>query len=318
MINRSTIVICSLTFLTLALSLVLFLYGESGFLGNEMILWQLRFPKIMTAFLAGGLLATAGLLLQIFFQNPLAGPDILGVNAGASLGVAFALMATPYLPSYLSDLSIPIMATLGALAVLFFLIFFIHKKISSVGLLIIGLLIASFTSSIISLLVNMSSSLQVKNFLLWSMGSFQGNTNADLRLFGSLAIVVIFLVVFLPKKLNQLVVGENYARSMGLNVNSFKIILVIICSFLVATVTSFCGPIGFIGIIAPHVARSLLKNNNAHYLIPASFLFGSILALSTSMILVFATEYSLAANAILGLIGAPIIAVYLYHHRGIA
>lgn len=313
---RPFIIIFSFLLITALLSFILFAYGDAGFtLNNEVVLWQLRFPKIIVAILAGGMLASSGLLLQVFFQNPLAGPDLLGINAGACLGVAIAIMGASLIPSSLVGISQPVMAIFGALAVFFILGFLVQKKLSSISLLILGLLIASFTSSFISILVSMSPSLQVKNFLVWSMGSFQGLTITELPLFITLALIGLAAMLFLPKKLNQFIIGENYAKSMGVDVRIFKIFLILICSYLVAIVTAYCGPIGFIGIIAPHIARSFIKRSDIRLVMPAVFLVGSILALFTELILIFTSPYSLTTNSILGLIGAPIIAIYLYKER---
>lgn len=313
---RPLITIFSFLLITALLSFVLFAYGDAGFtLNNEVVLWQLRFPKIIVAIMAGGMLASSGLLLQVFFQNPLAGPDLLGINAGSCLGVAIAIMGASFIPAGLVEISQPVMAMLGALAVFLLLGFLVQKNLSRISLLILGLLIASFTSSFISILVNMTPSLQVKNFLVWSMGSFQGLTIVELPLFITLAVVGLASMLFLPKKLNQFIIGENYAKSMGVNVRAFKIILILICSYLVAIVTAYCGPIGFIGIIAPHIARSFIKRSDIRLVMPTVFLVGSILALFTELILIFTSPYSLTTNSILGLIGAPLIAIYLYKER---
>lgn len=313
---RPLITIFSFLLITALLSFVLFAYGDAGFtLNNEVVLWQLRFPKIIVAIMAGGMLASSGLLLQVFFQNPLAGPDLLGINAGSCLGVAIAIMGASFIPPGLIEFSQPVMAMLGALAVFLLLGFLVQKNLSRISLLILGLLIASFTSSFISILVSMTPSLQVKNFLVWSMGSFQGLTIVELPLFITLAVVGLASMLFLPKKLNQFIIGENYAKSMGVNVRTFKIILILVCSYLVAIVTAYCGPIGFIGIIAPHIARSFIKRSDIRLVMPAVFLVGSILALFTELILIFTSPYSLTTNSILGLIGAPLIAIYLYKER---
>ncbi len=317
--NIAPLSILGLLFLTLALAFILLSFGEVGFtLRNELVVWHLRFPKVIVAILAGGMLGSSGLLLQVFFQNPLAGPDLLGINAGSCLGVAIAIMGGSMLPSNLVDISLPIMAILGALGVFFLLSFLVTRNMGHISLIILGLLIASFTSSLISVLVNTSPSLQVKNFLMWSMGSFQGVTLEEVPMFVLLSLLGIIFISILPKKLNQFILGENYAKSMGMNVSRFKIILILICSYLVAIVTAFCGPIGFIGIISPHIARSVIKRSDIRFVLPAVFLAGSILALCTELILIFTSQYSLATNSILGLIGAPVIALYLYKERRLA
>jgi iron complex transport system permease protein len=313
---RPFVTILSFLLITILLVFILFAYGDAGFtLENEVVLWQLRYPKIIVALLAGGMLASAGLLLQVFFQNPLAGPDLLGINAGSCLGVAVAIMGARFIPPALVEVSLPVMAMLGALAVFLLLGFLVQKNLSRISLLIMGLLIASFASSFISILVNMTPSLQVKNFLVWSMGSFQGLTVSDLPLFYVLSLLGIIAMMILPKKLNQYIIGENYAKSMGVDVRTFKIILILVCSYLVAVVTAYCGPIGFIGIIAPHVARTFIKRSDIRFVMPAVFLVGSILALFTELILIFTGQYSLSTNSILGLIGAPVIALYLIKER---
>lgn len=314
--TRPLITLFSFLLITALLSFVLLAYGDAGFtLDNEIVIWQLRLPKIIVAIFAGGMLATAGLLLQVFFQNPLAGPDLLGINAGACLGVAIAIMGASFIPAQFAEVSQSVMALLGALSVFLILGFLVQKNLSRISLLILGLLIASFTSSFISILVSMTPSLQVKNFLVWSMGSFQGLTSIQVPLFVALSVIGIIAVLFLPKKLNQFIIGENYAKSMGVEVRTFKILLILICSYLVAVVTAYCGPIGFIGIIAPHIARSFIKRSDIRLVMPAVFLVGSILALFTELILIFTSPYSLTTNSILGLIGAPVIALYLYKER---
>lgn len=313
---KPLLTIFSFFLITILLVCVLFAYGDAGFtLDNEVVLWQLRYPKIIVGLLAGGMLASAGLLLQVFFQNPLAGPDLLGINAGSCLGVAVAIMGARFIPPSLLEVSLPVMAMLGALAVFLLLGFLVQKNLSRISLLVIGLLIASFASSFISILVNMTPSLQVKNFLVWSMGSFQGLSVSELPLFYALSFLGILAMMVLPKKLNQYIIGENYAKSMGINVRTFKIILILICSYLVAIVTAYCGPIGFIGIIAPHIARTFIKRSDIRFVMPAVFLVGSILALFTELILIFTSAYSLSTNSILGLIGAPVIAIYLFKER---
>lgn len=306
--NKLTI----LTVITFVIMSVLFFYGDTGFSYNDpLILWHLRFPKIIVAFLAGGMLASAGLLLQVFFHNPLAGPDLLGINAGASLGVALAIMGSAFLPAEFSILTIPVMAFLGAMAIFILLMFLVRKNISKISLIILGLLIASFTASTVSVLVNLSTSLQVKNFLSWSMGTFKDVTLENLPIFFGLSVLSLVGLFFIPKKLNQFMIGENYAKSMGMNVKSFKLSLIIICSLLVSIVTAYCGPIVFIGVIAPHLARALMKKSDVRILLPTVFFFGSFLALSSELILVLVPGNFLSTNSLLGLIGAPIIALYL-------
>jgi len=302
--------------LCLVFSISLLFYGEAGFTTQDaLIIWQLRFPKIVVALLAGGMLSCSGLLLQIFFQNPLAGPDLLGINSGASLGVAIGILGSSLIPIEFQSISLTAMSLMGAIFVTFFLAFIIQTKISKVSLIILGLLIASFTSSTVNILVNFSSALQVKNFLSWSMGSFRDVSIESLPGFLFLSLVSLASLFFIPKKLNQYMLGDEYALSMGVNLKTFKTMLILICSFLVAVVTSYCGPIAFIGVIAPHIARSFLKRSDVRLTLPAAFLTGSLLALLTEVILILLPGNFLGTNSLLGLIGAPVIGFYLLKNQ---
>ncbi len=295
---------------------VLLAYGDSGFsLANTNIVWQIRFPKIVVALMGGGLLACAGYLLQVFFQNPLAGTDLLGINSGASFGVAIAMMGLPYLPEELGLMGQTPFALLGALGVFLILLYLAQKNVSRTSLIITGILISSFLSSFISLLVNVSPSLQIKNFLMWSMGSFQALTLDQLPFFSFSSIVLILCLTTMPKSLNQFALGQNYAQSMGLNIKGFKIKLILLCSLITSLVTVACGPIAFIGVISPFIARFYIKQSNSLYLLPMVFLTGSFIALISEFIIIFVSRYSFNTNSILGLIGAPLIAFYLYQSR---
>ncbi len=304
-----------LFFLLVLLGAFLLGYGESGLNFDQNLIMQLRLPKVLVCIFAGGLLAISGLLMQIFFQNPLAGPDILGVSSGSSLFVAFWMMAAAGLSSTVVDWGMGLMSFLGAFSVFFILIFFVHKNMSRVSLIIVGLLISSFASSGISILVNMSQALQLKNYLVWGMGSFRNVTYSEIPRFLIFSLIAFFPTVFLVKSLNQFMLSENYAKSMGANVKRMRMIFVSLAAFQVSVVTLFCGPIGFIGIIAPHLARQFLKRSQLNVILPAVFFIGSILALVAETILVFTPSLSISVNAILGLIGAPVIVLYLYRQR---
>lgn len=301
--------------LVFACSLFLLSFGEAGFVFNPAIFWQLRLPKVIVALFAGGILATAGLLMQIFFQNPLAGPDILGVSAGSSLFVALWIMGASFFPSSIYNIGANLFSLIGALSVFGILLFFVYKSFSRFSLLIVGLLISTFASSCISFLMNISENLQVKNYLVWTMGSFRNVTVDELPYFAIMSFLSIVPLVFLPKSLNQFQLGENYAKSMGVNVFTLKRILITACAFSISTVTLFCGPIGFIGIIAPHLTRFFLKTSNVKIILPATFLVGSAIALSAESFLVLVPAWSLSVNTILGFFGAPVVIIYLYQQR---
>lgn len=296
-------------------ALFLLSYGESGFGFDKNILLELRVPKVVVCIFAGGMLALAGLLMQIFFQNPLAGPDILGISSGASLFVAFWMMAAVGVSEKVMNWGMSAMSFFGAISVFLLLLFFVHKNMSRVSLIITGLLISSFASSGISILVNMSQALQLKNYLSWSMGSFRGVTSLELPRFVFLSLISVLPVFFFTKSLNQFLLSENYAKSMGVNVKKMKIIFITLSALSISVVTLFCGPIGFIGIISPHLARQIVKRSQLSTLVWAVFCTGAILALFTETLLVFTPTLSLSVNSILGLIGAPVIVLYLYRQK---
>lgn len=306
-----------LIILVIIASLFLLSYGEAGLLFNQTIFWQLRLPKVIVALLSGGILATAGLLMQVFFQNPLAGPDILGVSAGSSLFVALWVMGASFFPSFLYKIGATVLSLFGAFSVFGILLFFLYKKFSRFSLLIVGLLISTFASSCISFLMNISTNLQVKNYLIWTLGSFRNVTIEELPYFIFMGVISLIPLFFLPKSLNLFQLGENYAKSMGANVSNIKNILITVCAFSISTVTLFCGPVGFIGIIAPHLARFYLKSSNMNYVLPATFLFGSVIALLAESLLVLTPSWSLSVNTILGFFGAPVVIIYLYHQRNL-
>jgi iron complex transport system permease protein len=304
-----------LVVIAILFTVFLLIYGETGFSLDPNILIQLRLPKIIACFFAGGLLALAGLLMQIFFQNPLAGPDILGVNSGSSLFVAFWMMASFRFSQTIINWGMSAMSFLGAISVLLILMFLMRQNISRVSLIIIGLLISSFTSSGISILVSTSQALQLKSFLVWSMGSFRNITLSDLPRFIILSLISIFPVLFFIKKINQFLLSENYAQSMGVDVKQMKYFFVIVAAMQISVVTLFCGPIGFIGVISSHLARQMIKRTQLRVLLPAVFLIGAILAFIAESIIVLTPSLSISVNAVLGLIGAPVIVYYLYHKR---
>jgi iron complex transport system permease protein len=307
--NKILLVVCLILISTLVI------YGETGLSFNESIVWQLRIPKIIVCIFAGGMLAISGLLMQIFFQNPLAGPDLLGVSSGSSLFVAIWLMGTTRFSQTFIDLGMTFVSFLGAMSVFLLLFFFIKKNDSKITLIVAGLLISAFASSGISILINAGQVLQLKNYLSWSMGSFRNVTNSDLLKFVFLSIGAMLPFLFFTKALNQFMLSETYAKSMGVNVKRMKLVFISIAALQVSIVTMYCGPIGFIGIIGPHLARNFLKTSNLNRLVPATFLLGAILALFTEFIIVLTPSFGITVNSILGLMGAPIIVYYLYNNK---
>jgi iron complex transport system permease protein len=240
----------------LFMALFLLFYGEVGFTSNADLLWQIRLPKIVACFFAGGLLAIAGLLMQIFFQNPLAGPDILGVSSGSSLFVALWILLGTSLPPLVQSLGVSAMSFLGALSVFSLLLFFVHKNLSRVSLIIIGLLISAFASSCISLLVSLSSASSLKNFLMWSMGSFRNLNLNELSQFLILSFISLIPLLLLKKSLNQFLLSEQYAQSMGLNIKKMKYI---------SSRSTFTGGFfdgGFIGVFSRNYFSAVARKSH--------------------------------------------------------
>ena len=283
----------------------------------EIIVLETRLPMACTAMLAGAALSVAGLLLQTTFDNPLAGPSILGVSTGSSLGVAIVMLALGgsighSLGSYVSILA---GALLGAGIIILPLLAFSSIVKSSIMLLIIGILVSHLASSAISLLNFFSTQEGVHSFVIWGLGNFSGVTFERLPIFASLIIIALGLSLLLVKPLNALLLGARYAENLGVNIRATRNKLLILSGVLTAVVTAFCGPIGFIGLIVPHIARLALKSSNHIILLPATALCGAVIALLCSLISVLPISSGvIPINAITPIIGVPII-IYIILNR---
>jgi iron complex transport system permease protein len=283
----------------------------------EIIVLETRLPMACTAMLAGAALSVAGLLLQTTFDNPLAGPSILGVSTGSSLGVAIVMLALGgsighSLGSYVSILA---GALLGAGIIILALLAFSSIVKSSIMLLIIGILVSHLASSVISLLNFFSTQEGVHSFVIWGLGNFSGVTFERLPIFASLIIIALGLSLLLVKPLNALLLGTRYAENLGVNIRATRNKLLILSGILTAVVTAFCGPIGFIGLIVPHIARLALKSSNHIVLLPATALCGAVIALLCSLISVLPISSGvIPINAITPIIGVPII-IYIILNR---
>lgn len=283
----------------------------------EIIVLETRLPMACTAMLAGAALSVAGLLLQTTFDNPLAGPSILGVSTGSSLGVAIVMLALGgsighSLGSYVSILA---GALLGAGIIILTLLAFSSIVKSSIMLLIIGILVSHLASSAISLLNFFSTQEGVHSFVIWGLGNFSGVTFERLPIFASLIIIALGLSLLLVKPLNALLLGARYAENLGVNIRATRNKLLILSGVLTAVVTAFCGPIGFIGLIVPHIARLALKSSNHIVLLPATALCGAVIALLCSLISVLPISSGvIPINAITPIIGVPII-IYIILNR---
>lgn len=272
-----------------------------------------RLPAALAALLAGAGLSISGLQMQTLFRNPVAGPYVLGINAGASLGVALFILASSVFGMHaqihtLSSWSIIIAASIGAIAI-FFVNFLISFRLNDVvAILIIGLMIGGGISAVIDILQTFSSNEALKNYVLWTFGSFR---YVDLTQVFYMALVVLIGTVFsffLSKPLNLLLLGDTYASSSGLNVQREKILIVLCTSLLAGCITAFCGPIGFIGLGVPHLGRSLFKTADHKVLTPACAVLGGIICCLCNIIASTpGSESVLPINAITSLLGAPVV-----------
>lgn len=283
----------------------------------EIIVVETRLPMALTAALAGAALAVAGLLLQTTFDNPLAGPSILGVSTGSSLGVAIVMLAMGGVVSETisSYFGILLGAIVGAAIVMLILLFFSSIVKSTAMLLIIGILVGNLTSSAISLLNFFSTQEGVHSFVIWGMGNFSGVTLDRLPMFSMLVLSSLLLSYMLVKPLNALLLGARYAENLGVNIKTTRNKLLLLSGILTAVVTAFCGPIGFLGLIVPHIARLALRSSNHTVLLPATALAGAVIALLCNLISVLPASWGvIPINAITPVIGVPII-IYIIVNR---
>jgi len=284
-----------------------------------------RLPQAVTALFAGASLAVAGLLLQTFFNNPLAGPSILGINTGASLGVSVVMlvmggsiggsMAGFTVSGYIAIVT---GAFAGALAVLGVLIFFSTVVRSNVMLLIIGLMVGYLASSVISLLTFFSSSEGVFSYVIWGLGDFSGVSLPQLPFFCSTLGVGLAIALLLVKPMNALLLGERYAANLGVRVGRVRVWMFISTGILVATTTAFCGPVSFLGLAVPHMARLLARSSNHKGLLPATLLLGGVVALLCNLAgTLLGRVGGVPLNAIMPVLGAPVIIYVIVNQKKI-
>ena len=297
---------------------------ESNQAAWQHIILQSRFPQAVTALFAGASLAVCGLLLQTLFKNPLAGPSILGISDGANLGVALVMLFfgssfqlfSVY--SFSGSIALIVAAFVGACIILAVILFFSTKVTSPVMLLIIGIMVGYLTSSAITILNYYSTADRVHAFVLWGMGDFSGVSIERLPFFIISCLAGLSVAILLIKPLNALLLGELYAAGLGINVQRARIIILVCTGLLTATVTAFCGPISFIGLAVPHIARLALVSSNHTLLLPVTIVTGAIIALVCNLLTVFpGTESVLPLNAITPVIGAPVIIHVIMNRRNI-
>jgi iron complex transport system permease protein len=282
--------------------------------GWENIIFQFRMPKAITAVLVGSGLGVSGLLMQTLFRNPLAGPFVLGISSGASLGVAIAILAGMSFGTVITQLGIggswilTFSASLGAFAVLSMVIIVSLRIRDSMSLLIIGLMFGSATGAIVSVLQFFSKAESIQAYLIWTFGSLGGLTWEELTLFIPVILLSLFWASSLSKPLNALLLGDQYAQSVGLNIRKTRLAIIIVTSLLAGTITAFCGPIAFIGIAIPHITRLLFNTANHKLLFPLVIICGAILMLICDIIAQMpGREYTLPINAVTSVLGAPIV-----------
>ena len=331
--HRSTVTLIALSLLVIVLLPLNLVFGSidipfsevvNAIFGDEVskVTWETivietRLPMALTAVLAGAALAVSGLLLQTTFDNPLAGPSILGVSTGSSLGVAIVMLAMGGVvsESISSYLGILLGAIVGAAVVILVLLFFSSIVKSTAMLLIIGIMVGYLTSSAISLLNFFSTQEGVHSFVIWGMGNFTGVTLDRLPLFSILILVSLLLSFMLVKPLNALLLGARYAENLGVSIKATRNKLLLLSGILTAIVTAFCGPIGFLGLIVPHIARLALRSSNHTVLLPATALAGAVIALLCNLISVLPASWGvIPINAITPVIGVPII-IYIIVNR---
>ena len=284
---------------------------------EQLIIFQSRLPKAITALLCGSALSVSGLLMQTLFRNPLAGPYILGISSGAGLGVAILIMGATVLGiSVSTSLSISMAAIIGAVGILLILLWVSFRLNDVMSLLILGVMIGAIATAIIGMLQYFSTDFELKAFLLWTMGSLEGLNYQEVTLVAALCLILISWAFVQSKPINAFLLGENYAKSIGVSTLALRITLILISGGLAGIITAFCGPIGFVGIVVPHLARMLLKTTNHLQLIPACILIGaSILLFSDLLSQLPGSGMLLPINSITSLIGIPIIIWIIFKKR---
>ena len=273
---------------------------------NQIIIREIRLPRISMAIVAGASLSIAGMLMQTLFQNPLAGPYVLGINSGASLMVALGILSG--MGFFMSELGLIGSALLGAFVFGLFILFTASFLRNQISLLLFGVMLGSFVSAIITILEVSSQAEALKSFALWSMGSLNGVTIEQLPIIIFVFLMTCVLTLFIVKPLNILVLGEEECRLMGYNIKRLRIFIVFITALFTGLVTAFCGPIAFVGLAIPNLTRMLFKTQNHMLLLGANFLFGAFFLLGCDVVIQqFSDILLIPINALTSLLGAPFV-----------
>ena len=276
---------------------------------HSQLLLHLRLPKMLTAILAGASLSVAGLMMQTLFRNPLAGPYILGVSSGASLGVALVTMVTTILPLAYSLSPHSLIATsaiIGSMLTMLLVMLFARRIRSNVTLLIVGMMVGNIAGALVNMIQNFANPDSLKLFVVWTLGSLSGVSWEELPTLAIGIAIAAIIVLMLIKPLNGLLLGEDYARGLGIHVERTRWMMVLASCLLAGSVTAFCGPIAFIGVAVPHIARGIFATSNHRLTVPASALIGANILLVCDILCNLGT-YSLPISTMSALFGAPII-----------
>ena len=285
-----------------------------------LLLKEFRFPRMNMAILAGAGLSISGLIMQTLFRNPLAGPDILGISSGASLGVAIVVLGGNYIFGnsfiYASNYLTLIAAAIGAATILALILTISFKLRDILSILIIGILLAGIISAIVSILQYFATNINVKSFVVWTMGSLTASSSKDLTLAIPIILSFILLAFLLSKSLNLMLPGESFAKTMGVNIKLLRILSFSAVSILTGVITVYCGPIGFVGIAVPHISRWIFNTSNHFVLIPATALLGGIFMLCGDILSnLFTTNGNLPINAVTAILASPFIIWVVFKNK---
>lgn len=276
------------------------------------IIIENRMPQAFAATLGGAALAVTGLLLQTTFRNPLAGPSILGISSGASLGVAIVMLmlcgsiaiGSSAIGGYAAVIT---GAIIGSLTITFILTAISMRVANSLMLLIVGIMTGYLTSSVVTLLSSLTTAQGLQGYVMWGMGSFSGMSLSQLPWFATLTSICLILSLMLAKPLNIMLLGDNYARNLGVNISKVKTQILLLTGIMTAIVTAFCGPVAFIGLAVPHIAALLFKTDNHRIILPATAVAGAIVALGCNILSVLPGDRVLPINALTPIVGVPVI-----------
>lgn len=295
--------------------------GGSG--EYDIIFFRFRLPKALTAILAGAAMSVSGLLMQTQFRNPLAGPDVLGVSSGGGLGVAVMLLSVaplnnPLTSSMINGWGLIISACLGAGGVMLIIMFLSSRVRDIMTVLIIGVLIASAVSSVVSVMQYFSNETMLKTYVIWTMGNIGNLSPSQIKALTLSSMVGLLLALTQVKPLNAILMGDTFAKSVGVNIKASRIVLFTSASILAGSVTAFCGPIAFVGVAVPHIARLITGVSDHRVLLPASMITGSIIMLGSDVLSNFPGSGSvLPINTVTSLIGIPVVIWIVAGKKGI-